>query len=173
MRGVLSDKLQLDGVDFEGFVLKDNLGNLLRGRFRALKEQVGYKLPALLRARGRADQESRETLFGDDAERDAFVYMLYGELLAERVPPDILEEVLDIAGVYPDCREAIYSALNALDPCDPVERIIIHLDRKSPPIRFDAYGPRVVPVYITSRLPSCCTAMGDSEARLSSRSVSG
>ena len=71
-----------------------------------------------------------EKLFGDDAERDAFVYMLYGELLAERVPPDILEEVLDIAGVYPDCREAIYSALNALDPCDPVERIIIHLDRK-------------------------------------------
>ncbi len=147
MRGVLSEKLQLDGVDFDGFVLKDNLRNLLLGRFRAIKEQVGYKLPALLRARGKAHQDSREILFGDDAERDAFVYSLYADLLAERVPPDVLEEVLDIAGVYPDGRESIYAALDQLQPCDPVDRIIIHLDRKSPPIRFEAYGSRVVPVY--------------------------
>ncbi len=147
MRGVLAEKLALDGIHFDGFILKDNLGNLLRGRFRAIKEQIGYKLPALLDARGRARPEARETLFGDDAERDAFVYSLYADLLAERVPPDVLEQVLDLAGVYPDQRAAIYSALDRLEPCDPVQRIIIHLDRKSPPIRFDAYGPRVVPVY--------------------------
>ncbi len=28
-----------------------------------------------------------------------------------------------------------------------MKRVIIHLDRKSPPIHFEAYGPRVVPVY--------------------------
>jgi len=147
MRGVLAEKLALDGIHFDGFILKDNLGNLLRGRFRAIKEQIGYKLPALLDARSRARVEAEETLFGDDAERDAFVYSLYADLLAERVPPDVLEQVLDLAGVYPDQRAAIYSALDRLEPCDPVRRIIIHLDRKSPPIRFDAYGPRVVPVY--------------------------
>jgi len=147
MKGVLSKKLKLDGVDFDGFVLKDNLGNLLRGRFRALKEQVGYKLPALLKARSQTMPGSKETLFGDDAERDAFVYSLYGDLLAERIEPSTLESVLDLAGVYPDGRDAIYSGLDQLQAVDPVERIIIHLDRKSPPIRFDAYGPRVVPVY--------------------------
>ena len=159
MRGVLSQKLQLDGIDFDGFVLKDNLRNLLRGRFRAIKEQVGYKLPALLRARAKADTESGETLFGDDAERDAFVYSLYADLLAERVAPDVLEEVLNIAGVYPDGRESIYAALDHLSPCDPVERIIIHLDRKSPPIRFEAYGSRVVPVY--NYFQAALTLFGD------------
>lgn len=147
MRGVLSEKLALDGIHYDGFILKDNLGNLLKLRFRAVKEQIGYKLPALLEARTRAPTIAEETLFGDDAERDAFVYSLYADLLAERVPPSVLERVLDTAGVYPDQRESIYGALDRLEPCDPVRRVIIHLDRKSPPIRFEAYGPRVVPVY--------------------------
>ena len=147
MRGVLAEKLRLDGIHFDGFILKDNLRNVLRGRFRALKEQVGYKLPALLGARLEADPASNETLFGDDAERDAFVYSLYGDLLARRVAPEVLDAVLDEAGVYPDHRETIHAALERLPECDPVDRVIIHLDRKSPPIRFDAYGPRVVPVY--------------------------
>ncbi len=147
MRGVLSKKLRLDGVHYDGFILKDNLRNLLKGRFRALKEQVGYKLPALLNARRHADVGAKETLFGDDAERDAFVYSLYADLVAERVPPDMLDAVFDVAGVYPDGRNAVYSALDHLAPADPVQRIIIHLERKSPPMRFDPYGPRVVPVY--------------------------
>ena len=147
MRGVLSKKLRLDGVHYDGFILKDNLRNLLRGRFRALKEQVGYKLPALLHARRDAPAGARETLFGDDAERDAFVYSLYADLIAERIPPEVLDAVFEIAGVYPDCRDAVYSALDHLKPADPVQRIIIHLERKSPPMRFDPYGARVVPVY--------------------------
>ena len=58
-----------------------------------------------------------------------------------------LHRVLDLAGVYPDSREAIEDALGKLPRQDPVQRIIIHLDRKSPPMHFDVYGPRVVPVY--------------------------
>ena len=143
----LSKKLSLDGIDFDGFVLKDNLRNLLRFRFRALKEQIGYKLPALLKTREKAHIESRETLFGDDAERDAFVYSLYADLVAERVSPAALDAVMQIAGVYADGRDDIYDALDKLEPADPVERIIIHLDRRSPPVRFEAYGQRVVPVY--------------------------
>ena len=142
MRGVLTEKLKLDGIHFDGFILKDNLGNLLRGRFKAVKEQIGYKLPAILNGPySDAPIEARETLFGDDAERDAFVYSLYGDLVADRIPPEVLEQVLDITGVYPDGREAIRSALAQVETCDPVERIIIHLDRKSPPVHFDAYGP--------------------------------
>ncbi len=147
MRGVLSEKLRLDGIHYDGFVLKDNLSNLLRFRFHALKEQVGYKLPALLAARADVDVDSEETLFGDDAERDAFVYSLYADLLARRVEPEALDAVLDEAGVYPDMRETIFEALAQLEPCDPVRRVMIHLERKSPPVRFEAYGPRVVPVY--------------------------
>lgn len=147
MRSVLAEKLRLDGIHFDGFILKDNLSNLLRGRFRAVKEQVGYKLPALLEARASAPTAAEETLFGDDAERDAFVYSLYADVLAHRVAPNVLEEVMELAGVYPDGRTAIREGLAHLAPCDPVRRIIIHLDRKSPPAHFEAYGPRVVAVY--------------------------
>ncbi len=147
MRGVLTEKLRLDGIHFDGFILKDNLRNLLQLRLRAVKEQVGYKLPALLAARANDPRESRETLFGDDAERDAFVYSLYADLLARRVDHTVLADVLRQAQVYPDTRAHIERLLERLPRIDPVQRIIIHLDRKSPPMHFDAYGPRVVPVY--------------------------
>ncbi len=147
MRNVLAEKLRLDGIHFDGFILKDNLGNLLKGRFRALREQVGYKLPALLEARAEAPVEAEETLFGDDAERDAFVYSLYADLLARRVGRDVLAQVLDVAGVYPDSRALVMDTLLALPRQDPVRRILIHLDRKSPPVHFDVYGPRLVPVH--------------------------
>ncbi len=51
MRRRLEDKLRLDGVTWDTFTLKPNLQNLLRLRFRAVRDQLGYKLPALLRAR--------------------------------------------------------------------------------------------------------------------------
>jgi hypothetical protein len=51
MRAVLTEKLKLDGVEFDELVLKDNLRNLVRGRFKALRGQVGYKLPVLLESR--------------------------------------------------------------------------------------------------------------------------
>ena len=51
MRKNLEDKLRLDGITWDSFTLKPNLQNLLRLRFRAVRDQLGYKLPALLRAR--------------------------------------------------------------------------------------------------------------------------
>src|SRR3954470_2670207 len=79
MRRRLEDKLRLDGITWDSFTLKPNLQNMLRLRFRALKDQLGYKLPALLRARTKSADDTaleglglKETLFGDDAEADAF-----------------------------------------------------------------------------------------------------
>ncbi|HEX9103623.1 MAG TPA: phosphatase domain-containing protein, partial [Polyangia bacterium] len=76
MRRVLTRKLKLDGVEFDEFILKPNLRNMLMGRFRAMREQVGYKLPALLAGRAGLPAETRETCFGDDAEADGFIYSL-------------------------------------------------------------------------------------------------
>src|SRR5205814_8373994 len=85
MRRVLTKKLRLDGVEFDEFILKPNLRNMLTGRFRAMREQVGYKLPALLAGRSGLPPETRETCFGDDAEADGFIYSLYGDLIPGRV----------------------------------------------------------------------------------------
>src|SRR5689334_13876160 len=92
MRQVLAAKLALDGVEYDEFVLKNNLKNILRGRFRALRAQIPYKLPAMMRSRV-AVPAPHETLFGDDAEADAIIYCLYADLVAGRVSVLDLERV--------------------------------------------------------------------------------
>jgi hypothetical protein len=146
MRKVLMRKLAMDGVEVDGLVLKPNLQNLLRGRFRALREQVGYKLPTLLEERSTVRPGVPETLFGDDAEADAFIYSLYADLLAGKVGLDLLEEVLARAGAYPDDCARTLELAQKMTTDNPVRRIFIHLDKHSPPARFERYSRRVAPI---------------------------
>lgn len=147
MRTVLSEKLKLDGVEFDELVLKDNVRNLLRGRFKALRGQVGYKLPTLLASRLNAPTEAQEVLFGDDAEADAFVYSLYADMVARRVDEPVVHQVLKAAEVYPDDIDRVMRTWEKIPPADPVRRIFINLDRLTPPAYFQRYGPRVVPIF--------------------------
>ncbi|MBS1149005.1 MAG: hypothetical protein H6Q89_703 [Myxococcaceae bacterium] len=147
MRAVLSEKLKLDGVEFDELVLKDNVSNLLRGRFKALRGQVGYKLPVLLESRARAPVDSEEVLFGDDAEADAFIYSLYADMVARRVNEPVVYRVLEASEVYPDDITRIMRQWEKIGVSDPVRRIFINLDRLTPPAFFGKYGPRVVPIF--------------------------
>lgn len=146
MRQVLAAKLALDGVDYDEFVLKNNLKNLLRGRFRALRAQIPYKLPAMLQSRLGAAAEA-ETLFGDDAEADAIIYCLYADLLAGRVSLHDLERVLVASRAYDDDALHILDLARRVPKADAVQRLFIHLDRRSAPVGFRLYGPRLVPVF--------------------------
>ncbi|MGD0676573.1 MAG: hypothetical protein ABSC94_14230 [Polyangiaceae bacterium] len=153
MRRRLEDKLRLDGVTWESFTLKPNLQNLLRLRFRAVRDQLGYKLPALLRARVAVEETAeagmicRETLFGDDAEADAYVYSLYADVVGGRVGEDVLLRVLQRGRVYEDVVAEAMAAARSVTHAEAVERILIHLERQTPPDDFRTYGPRVVPFY--------------------------
>lgn len=147
MRKVLSRKLSLDGVEPDMFILKPNLENLLRGRFRALRGQVGYKLKALLLSH-MARETVDEYLFGDDAEQDAFIYSLYGDILAGRVDAVRMAAILSTCKVYRhDVDEIMAHHSKLAGSGDVVRRIFIHLDRRSPLERFSAYGARVVAIY--------------------------
>jgi hypothetical protein len=153
MRRRLEDKLRLDGVTWDSFTLKPNLQNVLRFRFRAVKDQLGYKLPALLASRaklgvaGEPGAESTETLFGDDAEADAYVYSLYADLVAGRVGEDVLLHVLEGGRVYDDVVAQAMETARRIERADVVERVLIHLEQQTPPDDFRTYGPRVVPFY--------------------------
>lgn len=147
MREVLAEKLHLDGIFFDELVLKNNLRNLVRGRFKALRGQVGYKLPALLESRVKEPLEANEVLFGDDAEADAFIYSLYADMVARRVSRSVVENVLEAAEVYPDEAERVWHAWDAVPLADPVQRIFINLSKLTPPAHFTRYGARVVPVF--------------------------
>jgi hypothetical protein len=154
MRRRLEDKLRLDGITWDTFTLKPNLQNLLRFRFRAVRDQLGYKLPTLLRARERLAETGEspaatttETLFGDDAEADAFVYSLYADFLAGLVGEDVLLRILERGRVYEDVIAEAMQTARAVERVDVVERILIHLEQQTPPDEFLAYGARIVPFY--------------------------
>ena len=99
-----------------------------------MREQVGYKLPALLAGRAGLPAETRETCFGDDAEADGFIYSLYGDIIAGRVERRLLEEILERAGTYEDDAQRAVTLAEALPTADAVQRIFIHLDRRSPTV---------------------------------------
>jgi len=146
MRQVLAAKLALDGIDYDEFVLKNNLKNILRGRFRALRAQIPYKLPAMLRSRIAVAAEA-ETLFGDDAEADAIIYCLYADIVKGRVSLGDLERVLVASRAYDDDAQDCLDLARRVPKGDAVHRMFIHLDRRSPPLGFRRFGPRLVPVF--------------------------
>jgi hypothetical protein len=146
MRQVLAAKLALDGVEYDEFVLKNNLKNILRGRFRALRAQIPYKLPAMLASRIAAPGDA-ETLFGDDAEADAVIYCLYADLVSGTVSLSDLERVLIASRAYEDDAARCLDLAQRVPKSPVVKRIFIHLDRRSPPMGFRRFGPRLVPVF--------------------------
>lgn len=147
MRSVLEAKLRLDGIRWDGLTLKPSLRNLVRGRFRFLRDQLSYKLTALLRSRTNVDPTTDEILFGDDAEGDAFIYSLYADIAAGRVNQEVLMQVAEAADVYPDDIPQIIRIAARVPRRDTVRRIFIHLERVSSTIGFSDFGLRVCPFY--------------------------
>lgn len=147
MRDVIEAKLKLDGVSVQRLTLKDNLSNLKRGRFRAVRGQVGYKLPELLRHRIGLGPATSETLFGDDNEQDALIYALYDACLTRQIQPDALIRLLEACGAYPDAIQSVKRSLRSLPPGPPVEDAFILLDQRTPPQNFEGLGPAIRPVH--------------------------
>ena len=147
MRKALEAKLRLDGIRWDAFTLKPSLQNLVRGRFRFLRDQVSYKLTALLRSRITVDPGTQEVMFGDDAEADAFIYSIYGDIAAGRVSKEMLMAVLESAGVYPHDIPPIVRMAARVPRTEVVRRIFIHLERAFSIERFDDFGNRVCAFY--------------------------
>jgi hypothetical protein len=150
MRRKLEEKLRLDGIRWEAFTLKPNLQNMLRLRFRALRDQLGYKLPELLASRTKEREVLdgvTETLFGDDAEADAFVYALYADIMEGRATAELVQRILERGRVYEDVIEAALANIRRVAPAPVVERIFIHLEQQKHPRDFDVFAGRIVPFY--------------------------
>ena len=144
--GVLQRKMMMDGVEYDGFVFKDWVATVRAFRPGRLREQVGFKLCALLTNRAPRPR-SREYLFGDDVEKDAQAYALYASMLSGELSPGGAEDALKREGVPKDDRRTIHALFDNLpSPRGTVERIYIHLETGKPPSVFERMGPRVVPV---------------------------
>jgi hypothetical protein len=143
---VLERKMLLDSVEHDGIILKDWGAVLRAARPRRLKEQIGFKMNALLTGR-KARPRAVEYLFGDDVEHDGLVYSIYARVLAGELDGRGLESELRAHGVSRldvACARALLQELPA--KLGRVERIFVHLVQGTPPAQFAYLGPRVVPV---------------------------
>ena len=148
-------KLELDGIVYDGIVFKNQLQRLMRGKFRHLREHIGYKLTELLKARRSEPATAREYLFGDDWESDPLIYSLYADVVAHRIGSAELEDVLRAARVDPPLIAESCALAAAIEPADAVARIFINLERRTPPARLRAYGPRLVPAFNYLQTAAC------------------
>lgn len=148
---VIREKLANDGVTVDGIVFKDQLRNLVRGHWRSLREQVGYKLVELLESRVAGDRPPTEILFGDDWESDPVIYSLYADVLNGRLNASTLRGYLDRLSVGRRQGARILGAVETLavasGGAEVVERIFIRLEKRTPPSAFHVFGSRLVPTF--------------------------
>ena len=142
----IREKLALDGVEIDGIVFKDQLQHLVRGRFRFLREQIGFKLAELLKARVAAPA-AVEYLFGDDWESDSLCYSIYADVVSGRLDHQALGDILVRLRIDPARLVEIRALARRLPTEDAVRRIFIHLERRTPPGRFRGFGARLVPTF--------------------------
>ena len=122
MRLVLERRMVLDEITIDGMTLK-NWGYFLRKvRISALKEQVFYKLLALLVTRNELPLRSYEVLFGDDSESDAYIYSMYSAIVTRALAGHALERVLEAEGIDKRERALVLEASDRLDDIFDPER---------------------------------------------------
>ncbi len=147
MRRALEAKLRLDGVEWDVFTLKPSLRSLLRGKFYYLRDQIGYKLAALLQSRADLPRDVVEILFGDDAESDALVYSLYAGLSDHSISLDTLRQTLGVSKLPQQVQHELLESAARVQRGPRVEQIFIHLERLSAPTAFSDFGHSVCPFY--------------------------
>ncbi len=100
MERKLLAKMEMDGVEHDGIVFKDQLQHVRKANFKKLREQLGYKLGALLSLWIHLPKKSKLVLFGDDSESDALVFSLFSEVVAGQVRGNSLLNLLSHLKVF-------------------------------------------------------------------------
>lgn len=147
MRKVIEKKMSLDGISYDGIVFKDNLKNIYKWKFKKIKEQIGYKLRELLRLKCVLPPDCREYLFGDNYENDPLIYSLYSDICSHKLTPDELKTIFEKFKIHPEDQEIIFSLIPKLNYSDSVEKIFIHLVKKTATQSFLRFGTKVVPTF--------------------------
>ncbi|MCA9710283.1 MAG: hypothetical protein KDK70_30870 [Myxococcales bacterium] len=144
LRPVIERKMMLDGIGFDGTTFKNWVGVVRRLRLRRFREQVGFKLTALLAGRAELPPGAVENLVGDDLETDPVTYALYADSLAGRIPAHDLRRILELNGVMHGDARAIVQARREIDPGRGVKRAYIRMERHDDPEVFKDFGPGIV-----------------------------
>lgn len=143
------EKLQIDSIRPLGCFFKDNLKNLIPGRWWRLTKQVGFKIQALLQLRLRLRDDVRQICWGDDSEADAIIYNLYSDICARRFTTQALRSTLEDLGCTSDQIDEILILQAQVPDRDPVEKIYINLAKDTDPDYYLKFGRRTMPTMNT------------------------
>lgn len=102
-------KMLIDGVEYDGVSYKDWPRLILRRELSQVREQVGYKLAALLMLFRDLPPGCRFHVFGDDAEKDALAFALFADVTGGRVRGRALHDTLVAGGTAHHYAEAVTS----------------------------------------------------------------
>lgn len=137
----LHDKMELDGVDHDGIIFKNQMRYVRTAEFRKLREQIGYKLGALLSLWFALPPKTKLVLFGDDSESDAMVYSLFAEILAKTIRPLDLFHLLEHMRVYrEEALNVAWLARRVREPAAPVQAAFINLETGSQAGWYSRFG---------------------------------
>lgn len=150
MHKVVSEKLRLDGVGFDGILFKNWRSAVKKFQFKKIIDKIGFKLAALIYARSVFPLKAEELLFGDDSEYDATIYALYADIVSGALDDYEVLTILKKWNVAPDERDLIAENLKRLHesgykPRDAIKRIFIHLEQKTPAHYHTTLSDKVVP----------------------------
>ena len=145
LRPTIERKMLLDGIEHDGTTFKDWV-RIIRQRTPArLREQLGFKLTALLAGRSALSSRAEEVLIGDDLETDPLAFALYGDFLSRAISEAKLMGVLRRHGVRADDARSICERRAGLMVDGvAVKRAFIRTERFSNPASFLGYAPFVV-----------------------------
>ena len=152
MRNVITEKLHLDKVYFDGLLLKDFGEAIRKFKWKNLVDKIGYKLAALLYGRIVFPENSYEILFGDDSEYDATIYSLYADIIEKRFEDFEVLTILKQWNVNRQEFDLIHSYLERLKNIQrknkfEVRKIFIHLESKTHPNDHMSLSDKVIPTY--------------------------
>ena len=150
MHKVISEKLKLDGVGFDGILFKNWRSAVKKFQFKKIIDKIGFKLAALIYARSVFPLKAQELLFGDDSEYDATIYALYADIVSGALEDYEVLTILRKWDVAPDEMDLIAHNLRKLKesgfkPRDAVQKIFIHLDMRTSAHIHTTLSDKVVP----------------------------
>lgn len=152
MESKIYEKFTIDEIHPLGMFYKDNLKNLRPSRFTLLKNQIGYKIQALLQLRVDLNAQVKMLCFGDDSESDVVIYNLFSDICARRLTQAQLSKVLEKFAINTMQIEEILRLQDLVPVQDPVEKIYINLATDTDPEYYSQFGRRTLATYDSFQL---------------------
>ncbi len=142
LREVIQRKMLLDGLEFDGTIFKDWVGVLSSLRLRRFKEQLGFKVTAMLQLLLQLPPKVQVVLMGDDLETDALAFSLLADAVSGRLDEQQIRRVLRDSNVAHDDAAGVCQLVRQhAGRGARVRRALIRLERHTSPEDFLEFWP--------------------------------